>query len=411
MRIPLPYGHGEIEIDIPDERLLAVLEPGEAGRGGSGPEVLQTVLSKPPAAGRFDDFLSAAGDLLVIVNDATRPTPTSLFLDFAADRLDAAGAAFIVATGAHRAPDEKELRYIFGSSLDRFRTRIAVHDARRDPMSLFGTTSRGTEVRLNSRVAAAERLLIIGSVEPHYFAGFTGGRKGLLPGVAAYSSIEQNHSLALSSDSEVLRLSGNPVHEDMAEAGRMVDRNIFTIMTVLDRSQQICAAAAGGLAAAFDEAASVAREVFTAPLSGRADVVIACARHPLDIDLYQAQKAIEHARLALKPGGSLILVSSCRNGIGDGSFVDILSACGGPEDVRGRLAGRYRLGNHKAARLADLCSRSRLLAYTDLEPEALEAVFIEPVSDLQTTIDGLISESFARVVVMPDASVTVPEIR
>jgi len=410
MKVKLPYRKDSIEIEIAEEQLMAVLEPNDVGKCPDPVQAVKDAIGLPSREGAFDSFLREEGKLLVIVNDGTRPTPTGTVLEAIADELEAAGAEFIIATGVHRAPTAEEYGFIFGSSWPRFKDRVSVHDARTDEMYRIGSTSRGTEVLLNVRVRDAQRILIIGSVEPHYFAGFSGGRKGLLPGVAAFSTIEQNHSLALSADAKTLALSGNPVHEDMLEACRMIDKKVFTIMTVLDREQEIYAVTAGDLYAAFDEAVCRAKEIFVVPLERKADVVIACAKYPMDIDLYQAHKAIESGKLAMKDGGILILVASCRDGIGEAAFSRLLSSCDSPEAVFGKIEGCYKLGNHKAAKIAELCGRSRIIAFTELDDKALEDIFIEPAGDLQKTLNEVLSEPQRRVVILPDASVTVPAV-
>ncbi|MBI9106598.1 MAG: nickel-dependent lactate racemase [Spirochaetales bacterium] len=408
MKISLPYGKETIEVDVAETQLIAVLEPNDVPKCTDPIKAVKDAITNPEGAGSFSDFLSGSGQLLVIINDGTRPTPTRIVLEAIADELDEAGAEFIIATGVHRVPTEEEFSFIFGTLWPRFKDRVSVHDARADEMYRLGLTSRGTEVFLNTRVMDAERIMIIGSVEPHYFAGFTGGRKGFLPGVAAFSTIEQNHSLALSSKAKNLSLLGNPVHEDMLEACGMIDKKVYTIMTVLDRDQEIYAVAAGGLYAAFDKAVERSREVFIVPLAEKADVVVACVRPPMDIDLYQSHKAIENAKPALKNGGALILVSSCRDGIGEAAFCNLLSSCSSPEAVFKKIAKGYKLGHHKAAKIAELCGKARVMAYTKLDDSTLENIFIEPVVNLQETLDELLSVTDSRIIFLPDASVTVP---
>ncbi|MDC7225391.1 MAG: nickel-dependent lactate racemase [Spirochaetales bacterium] len=411
MTLNLPWEQTEIQIALPDNCGTVVLEPNEVPVCSDANGAVYEALF----SGGWDEFIKAPGKLLVIVNDGTRPTPTRTVLEILADELDAAGAEFIVATGVHRAPTETELEYIFGSTLERFRSCISAHNARTDETFVIGTTSRGTEVKLNSKVRQAERVLIIGSVEPHYFAGYTGGRKGLLPGVAAYSTIEQNHKLALSPRAQTLALHGNPVHEDMLEACRLIDKNVLTIMTVLDRNQNLYGVTAGGLEDAFDAAVQKADEVFVVPLKQQADAVIACAKYPMDIDLYQSQKAIENAKLALKSGGTLILVSACRDGIGEDTFRDLLASCPSPEAVYSKIEAGYRLGYHKAAKIAEICSKANVAAFTGLDSDVLKSVFINPVENLQQTVDELISVNQGNtkflLAVMPDASVTVPHLQ
>ena len=430
VKISIPYAEDYIEIELPESRLQAVLEPKAASCGSdagneAGSEVGSTAGRTSAARGAgsarpaivkaaehagWAGFIEGGGPLLVIVNDATRPTPTAEILSALGPGLLGGDVSFIVATGAHRAPDEAELKSIFGPLLPEIRDRIFSHDARRSECLYAGTTSAGTEVYFNKKAFDASRILIIGSIEPHYFAGFTGGRKGLLPGIAAYSSIERNHSLALSPDASIMKLEGNPVHEDMAEACRMLDKRIFTIMSVLDRSQRIHSLCAGGLEDAFGRAAAAAAEVYSVPVEAPAGIIIASARYPMDIDLYQSQKAVENAAAALEDGGILILVSSCRDGVGDDSFFRLLSSCSTPEAVYEKIAAGYRLGYHKAAKLADILSRAEITAVTGLAPEILESVFITPASDLQAAVDDALRRNPGKILVMSDASVTLPRL-
>lgn len=408
MKISLPYRQASVEVCIPNEKIAAVLEPNKVSAGADAVSAVRNVLASPSAGPDFNSFLSGKGPLLVVINDATRPTPTPAVLSAITDQLDGAGAEFIIATGTHRAPTDEELKFIFGENLERFSSRISVHNGRSSGTYCLGSTSRGTEVHLNTRVRDAERILIIGSVEPHYFAGWTGGRKGLVPGLAAFGTIEQNHAHAMSPRARSLALDGNPVHEDMAEACGMLDKNIFTIMTVLDCNQELYAVTAGGLEKAFREAVKFAAEVYVRPLDTKAELVIACTKFPMDIDFYQSHKAIEHAKLALKPGGTLILVSSCRDGVGGDTFVSLLASCETAKDVYTKIAGGYRLGYHKAAKIAELCTNAKVFAYTDLDDDVFRDIFIKPAADLQKTIDDALIAPGAKAVIMPDAGLTVP---
>jgi nickel-dependent lactate racemase len=407
MKQSIPYKQDSIEVEIDQDRIAAVLEPKEVPVEDDPHKTVRDALEHQ-AGEDLDAFISTPGPLLVIVNDGTRPTPTRVVLEVLADALEREDARFVIATGAHRGATEEELTYIFGSTLERFRDRIKSHDAKNDPLYRLGRTSRGTEVRLNTLVRDSERILIIGSVEPHFFAGYTGGRKGFLPGVAAYDTIESNHKMALSPEAKTLALKGNPIHEDMMEACAMIDKKVFTIMTVLDRHQNIYAVTAGGLGEAFDAAVLKAREVFVVPFREAADLVIACARYPMDIDLYQSQKAIENGRLALKPGGILLLVSACRHGIGGETFYKLLSSCDTPTGVLEQIEREYRLGYHKAAKIAELCQESGIAAYTELAADVLGPIFIEPVPDLQEFLDAYLSGTDKKVILMPDATVTIP---
>jgi nickel-dependent lactate racemase len=409
--ISVPYGGSSVTVAVPDANLVGVFGPKRVAPADED-AVLARALRGPSGPLGLGEFL-AAGSPVVVVNDHTRMTPTAKVLAHLGRALEDRRPTFVVATGSHRAPTEDELRWILGTWYDRHRARTFVHDARDDAAhARVGVTERGTEVRLDRRVVEAERLLVIGSVEPHYFAGFTGGRKALLPGVAAYCSVEQNHALAMSPGSRALALAGNPVHEDMAEAAAMLaDVPTFAVMTVLDHDNRIHAAAAGDLEASFEETARVAADVNSVRVPHAADVVVAVASAPLDMDLYQSQKAVEHARMALAEGGTLILVSACDQGIGPPAFVEIIHAVRLGSDAGGGGAGGHMLGRHKAAGLIDLMRHADLWAVTRLPDEVIEGIGARPFPSLQGALDAALDRNpGARVLFLMAASTTVPVI-
>ena len=408
MKINLPYNQKTLSVEIQEKNLGAILEMKEPVRN---PGRKATDMVKEATKGTLDDFLALPGRPLVIVNDGTRPTPTRFVLDAIGDRLEKAGASFIIATGSHRGPTREEYGFIFGSWYDSFSDRIFVHNAKdMDGMKYYGTTKRGTEVYYNKLVAEADKIIAIGSVEPHYFAGYTGGRKAFLPGTAAYCTIEQNHKMALYPEAKSLALKGNPIHEDMMEATAMIKTPVYSIMTVLDKNDEMDTVCAGSLEESFDEAVKAADKLFTLPLKEKADVVVSCTLYPMDIDLYQSQKAIENGKLALKDGGTLILVSACWDGIGPDAFVKLMQSASTPDEVFEKIEAGYKLGFHKAAKLADIFRWANVEAYTGLEDRKLEEIFIKPVHDLQKAIDDAIAKygPDSKVVFLIQGSVTVP---
>ena len=408
MTVELPYNRKTLSVKVAPEHFGGILRLNEdAGKGKRNP----AELTKAAIRGSFEKFMALPGDLLVIVNDGTRPTPTRYVLDVIGQDLANADASFLIATGSHRAPTRQEYDFIFGSWYERFKDRVYVHDCHAmDEMDFYGKTGRGTELYLNKLVKKAARVIVIGSVEPHYFAGYTGGRKAFLPGVAAYCSIEQNHKMALSPDAKALALEGNPVHDDLMEAMTLVKCPVYSIMTVLDKDHAIDTVTAGDITESFDEAVRAANRIFTAPLGSKADIVVTAAPYPMDVDLYQSQKAIDNAKLALKKGGTMILVSACREGIGGEAFAKLLSGASTPEQVLEKIRSGFRLGYHKAAKMAEVFMNATVQAYTELDDEQMKSIFITPVHDLQKAIDDAVAKygPSSKVVFMPDGSVTVP---
>jgi nickel-dependent lactate racemase len=425
MKFGLPYLDRILPVEFPDEYLLAAAEPNEYKVNRTQNEILLDALNRTQSAKNncqnLESFLYGANSVLVIINDATRPTPTETIIKTILPVFNRSGITkerltFLVATGAHAGPDEPGYRQILGQFWDLLRDRCIHHDARQEEnMVNLGTTKRGTPVLLNKHIFEADRIITTGSVEPHYFAGFTGGRKAFLPGVAGYKTIEANHKLALSPDARSLALEGNPVHEDMMEALALIRIPVFSLMTVLDKEQRIAAAAAGDLADSFYAAVETARKIFCVPVPGKADIVISTARFPMDIDLYQSQKAIDNGALALKDGGVLILVSSCRNGIGDETYAKLLAEASSPAEALRRIQAGYRLGYHKAAKIAEVSKRASIKAVTELQAAQLEKLFIEKASSLQDALEGALKEIVVRnngrprILILPDGCVTVPD--
>ena len=304
------YTYGTDNLILPGNLAVEVISP---KKYSCRSEPVEKLVSQNPA---FMEWKEEEGSCLVIVNDANRPTPTAEIIASDEEFFCRPDVGYIVATGAHRAPEGSEWKQVFGRLYDRVKDRIIVHDARNENELVYlGRTSFGTDVRLNRVIDRYSRLLVIGSVEPHYFAGFTGGRKAFLPGIAGYKTITDNHRLALEPGSGLLELDGNPVHEDMAEAAAMLaGRDIFSIMTVLDQRQEVFSLHTGELDTAFNACVGDANYLLSVEVSGGADIIITYAVSPLNRDLYQAHKAIENVRDALRPGGIIILVSECADG-------------------------------------------------------------------------------------------------
>jgi nickel-dependent lactate racemase len=413
MRIEVPYGDGKEVVEVKDENLGEIIYPKDLPPLEED-RILLDAIKSPISSHTFEDFVVNGKDILVIVNDATRPTPTGRILSAILHVIDGKNVKYLIATGMHREPTEEEYRFIFGDLYDRLKPSIYCHDAKRSETVFLGTSKNGTELRLNKMVTEADRIIVISSVEPHYFAGYTGGRKSFLPGVAAYETIEQNHKLALRIEAQALRLKGNPVHEDMDEVVKALkDKRIFSIMTVLDKNHRICSVSAGDLRQSFRKATKKADEVFVVKLKKKAEIVVAVTAFPYDIDLYQSQKALDNAKYAVKDGGTIILVSACRTGVGPDTFLNLLASANTPKDALEKIAHTYKLGYHKAAKMAEIGLKCEMMAVTKLDPETAKKAHLTPVSSLQEAIDASVRRigPMSKVTFIMDAVITVPKVQ
>lgn len=414
IKIEIPYGKDKIPIELPQENIKNIIYPNKVEI--KEPEIIiSEALDNPVGMESFDEFLNKSENILFIVNDGTRPTPTSTILKILNDRMDLKSSKLIVATGVHRAPTDEEFNFIFGDLYNELKSQIIVHDAKKkEDLVYVGSTSNGTEMWINKNAYDAGSIIPIGSVEPHYFGGFTGGRKSFLPGIAGYKTIEQNHRLALKPGAEALKLEGNPVHEDFLEALKTLkDKPIFSIQTVLDGERKLYAATAGDIYKSFDNAIKYAKEVFCVSIEEKADIVVSIAPYPMDVDLYQAQKAIDNGKLALKKNGILILIAKCRTGIGPKTFYELLSSSNSSFEVLEMIKKEYKLGYHKAAKMAEIDRWASMWGVTDLEDEIMENVFIRPFGSVQEAIDEAIKEKGrdAKILFLMDGSITVPLIK
>ena len=412
MNIDIKYGKDGVQkVDIPDENLIGIFYPKDV-ECGAPDQVINASIDDPMGYDSLDQFLDGGKDIVFIVNDGTRPTPTAKVLDALSKRMDLRKARYLIATGNHRDMTPEEYDFVFGKHYDELKDRIICHNAKQSDCVFLGTSKNGTPMEVNKVAVNADRLVIITSVEPHYFAGYTGGRKSFLPGVASFKTIEANHKLAMKQEAQALALEGNPVHEDMMDALEQVKgKKIFSIQIVMDRHQNIYKVASGDLNQCFKQAVEWAEDVFCVPIPQKADVVISVAPYPMDVDLYQSQKALDNGKWALKEGGKIIMVAKCREGIGHATFLQQLSSSKDPKVVLENLNKEYKLGYHKAAKMAEIAVWADIWAVTDLDPEVIRSANITPFPSVAAAVEQAFKENpKAKVIIMMDGSVTIPKV-
>jgi nickel-dependent lactate racemase len=399
----IPFGHGMMPLEFGEGRAVRVVSP------RSTPADLNAIprsIASPMGLETLKSFISDKRRLLVVVNDHTRATPSQEVLKHLP--LKGKEVTTIIAGGTHRQPDAKEVERIIGGNVPLYGGRVAIHNSRdRGSLKPMGKTSKGTELSFNQLVFDADGIIAVGSVEPHYFAGYTGGRKFLLPALAGYDSIAMNHSLAVEESARVLALDGNPVHEDLMEAlnkfGRFND--IFSTQLVLNDTHQVSYASSGHIVQSFNQAVEYANQIYVPTVPKKADIVIAVNTPPLDIDLYQSQKAIDNVKLSVNKGGIIILVSSCREGIGDKSFYEMLTS---NADLS---TNAHQFGVHKAVKLRNLLGDVSIFAVTSMDASIPRAIGLKPYQTVQSAFeDALKTEGKdSEVLVVLDSAMTVPK--
>lgn len=335
----------------------------------------------------LDTLAPLPRDCLVVVNDHDRSTPSAHIVQLLREcGILVEPATFIIATGTHKPPPLDVARAISGINEQ---DTLLLHDST-DEQHLVevGQTSRGTAVRVNQALVDAEAVFTINGVEPHYFAGFTGGIKSLVPGLAARTTVEQNHAWAITPAARLMRIAGNPLQEDLWEAAALAHPldEVFSVQMV-NHGDDILHVSAGHLRPAFEAAREVAQEVYGVPVAEKVDRIISIVLPPLNHTLYQAQKAMENAKHLLKCGGTFVLVAPCGQGIGTAAFFERMQALGSPETIVQSLSFEtYQFGDHKAFYWAELAQRVQLLYLGDLEDDVIQGAFMQKVS-----IEGLLA--------------------
>jgi nickel-dependent lactate racemase len=408
----IPYGTQTLPLRLPETHWGEMLVPGRGSpRSFSG--TIQEAVNQPLHSPALEEFLRGCRSLAVVVNDQTRPTPSGKVLECLWPEIAPRLKRILVATGTHLPGTEQSCQHLFGGLWPMVKDRVRFHDCRKEKeMVYLGETSRGTRVLINQEIMMADRLLVIGSVEPHYFSGYTGGRKGIIPGLAGYSTIVANHSLALDLEAQPLRLLGNPVHEDLEEALQLLTMPpIFSLMLVLTAENDLYAAYSGSLKETLRPAALKADEVFAVPFKEKADILISVVFPPLDIDLYQCQKPIEHGKMALKENGILILVMACPQGPGPEDFQALLLKTGDATEARLLLYQPYQLGFHRIIRnIKFLEQGGEVWGVTGLDSAFLSKTFIRPMPTLQKAVDKALDQKGkgARVHILINSGLAVP---
>jgi len=413
MKIDLPYGHKSQSITLPQTARVVVLESA-TGTAPDAPEKLITqALAEPIGLSSLRDYVQEAEKVVIVVSDMTRPCPSATLLPPLLDALNDAGVAdeqtiIVCAIGLHRHQTESERRALVGEEVWK---RVPVEDS--DPLDVvsLGTTAAGTPVEITRRVAEADAVIAVGNIEYHYFAGYSGGLKAIVPGCASERTVSPNHSMMTRPEAVAAHLEGNPVRMDLEEAAGFTNTG-FILNAVLDADQRIVAVVAGDPVAAHRAGCGILDQRNQAHLSSRASIVIASpGGYPKDINLYQAQKGLDNAALAVTEGGMLILVAECSDGVGHDVFERWMREAPNPAACLERLERGFVLGGHKAAAIARVAMHVYQIALvSSLPPEDVRAMGLEPYETAQAAVDQALAcyGPDASVVVMPHAASVLP---
>jgi nickel-dependent lactate racemase len=414
--VALKYGKGKIEVRIPEKASVSVLEPQRTAVLGSVPAALDAALSAPLGCPSLEEIIGTRRprSVAVAVPDETRPAPLAQILPRLLDRIEAClpgpvpeHVTLFIGGGLHPPADAGAIERLLPAGLARG-CRVVAHDARTAAMRDYGTTSRGTPVRVNAAYADSDFKVVVGQVDPHQFVGFTGGAKGVVIGCAAPETIEKNHGLMSQPNAHVGRLAGNPVREDLTEAGEMVGIDL-AVNFVLDADKRAVHLAAGRPSLALESCAEICARVYGVAIAEKFDIVVAsCGGHPKDICLYQAQKGLNLASHAVKPRGHILLLAASPQGVGDDIYFDYVSQFTSPQEViRDFKSTGFRMGAHKAYLFGQTLVNFDVAVFSGLDAGVLRQCHLR-AADPAAVIEEWVSafEGTPRLAVIPNANTT-----
>ncbi|PLX81625.1 MAG: hypothetical protein C0616_04720 [Desulfuromonas sp.] len=417
----LAFGSDNLELDLPGADLLQVTEP----ESNTPPqELIDAALREPVGSPPLEQLVRPGEKVAIVTSDITRYTGSEFYLPLLVDRLVAAGIhpediLIVIGLGIHRKQSAAEHRKIAGSLFGRI--RIEDHECD-DPAKLvdLGTTDDGLPVQVNRSVVEADRVIVTGTVGVHYFAGFGGGRKGLVPGVASRQTCMATH-FKVFNPPEVggkhplaapAVLEGNPIHRAILAAANKVEPD-FLLNTVLTPDKRIAGVFCGDLEQAHLAACDLARQLYVVECNAPADLaIISCGGYPKDINFIQAHKALDYGVRSLRPGGTVILLAECRDGFGNPTFFDWFRH----QDLdafEAALRERYEINGQTAHATLAKARRFRVLLVSNFSREQTAAMGMEKAATLDAALDMAYDSlpTGARTVVIPDGGTVLPIVR
>ena len=410
--VQLPYGDNEIEVIVPEGNLRGILRAADTHSDIDGVEAINQAMANPTGSAPLRDQVKPGQQVTVITSDLTRPCPAPLLLPPVLDELNSGGVpdtdiTVVIALGLHRPLTPLELAQSVGPQAIE-RVKVINHDP--EDTVPVGTTRFGTPGELFRPLVEADVRVCLGNVEFHWFAGYSGGAKAVLPGCASERTVTANHAMMAQEGARAGCLEGNPVREDLEEGVDLVGVD-FILNVIVNSGHRVTAAVAGHVTAAHRQACELVRARSAVELTEKADIVIVSGGgSPSDINLYQAQKALDNALGAVRRGGAIVWLAQCREGVGNAVFESWMSEAGSAQQILDRIQMEFALGGHKAAALANTVQHARVYLVSDLTTDMFAGLGVIQMSDAQQALERALGDlgAEASVLVMPQGGATFP---
>ena len=392
MKVQLPFGSSTVQVNIRNDSTVAY--PRQLPGVDNLHLEIRRAMLEPVGCAPLRDIALGKSDAVVVINDLTRPTPSEVMLKFIVEELRVAGiredeVTVVIATGNHRPNTPHEIEQMIGLELSR-RLRVINHICDDEGALTFaGITDTGLPVWVNSLVAQSSVKVLTGLITPHHVAGYSGGRKSIVPAVSGLETIAKHHSFPIRPYYPAMGwMKGNPFHEEAIKATRMVGID-FIVNVVKNWKGQVVKAVAGDLEAAHEVGVCTCEETWVVTFPQKYDVVVVTpGGYPRDINLHQSQKAMSSAELVVTDDGVIVLVAECRDGIG--KFADWLKEARTPQEVIDRFKKEGFTREHSSK--AFMCARALaehpvIAACSGIGREELEQMFFHYAPSAQEAVE------------------------
>jgi lactate racemase len=410
----LQYGKKKIGIKLDSSRIVDFLNPNDINTNRSEEEIISNAVDNPISSPSISE-LFVTGDLVtILVNDLTRLVRTEVFLPIIIEKLLEAGVRkkdinILFATGAHRKQTKEEQISIVGKIPDEINLQDHICTDK-DSLKYLGTTMMGTPIEVNKMICPPYKTILTGEIGYHLFAGYSGGRKSIIPGVASFKTTQINHSLMLLPESHAGSLEDNPLSKDMVEGASLI-KPTFIVNVILDDKKRIIRVFCGDFLEAHRQGCHELDNLYSTKIKKKSDIVVgSCGGYPKDINFYQAHKVLENIARIARDGGVVILFAECIEGIGSSSFRRGMTDYPDLEAIKNRIYNDFELGMHKAFFLRRLLKRVKVMLISELLKEDAKVMGVTLIADFDTALKEAeeITGKDSGISVVTDGSITWP---
>ena len=417
----LPYGHSELTVHLPDSFQVDWIEPPYVPPAADPLEVVREAIANPVDRIPLQTYADAKS-VAIAINDKTRPVPHEFLLPPLLEALESMGirreaVKLMIATGTHLPMQADEFQRILP---DEILSKYGVISHQIDDPSNYvslGRTSYGTPVNINRTFYESDLKIVVGNIEPHHFAGFSGGYKTAAIGLGSRETINPNHAMLVDEHATIGEYDQNPLRQDIEEMGDQIGVQ-FALNAILNGEKKIVWAVSGSPRAVMKAGIPLSREICQTQNSqaGSYDLVIASAGgSPKDINFYQAQKALTHAALFVRPGGVILLAAECPEGSGNKAYEQFMDGLTSFQEVYTRFREMgFKVGPHKAFQVARIAGKARIVLLSQMSASLVKKLLMTPAANLPEAIASaqalLVKQPGQpiRTAVLPRATNTIP---